>query len=683
MEQPGTSPNHNSPNEKPSIPSHPTAKTIRLGICLISFLLALGIAVWKFFPHLFGKLKNNDLAIMVDVEDPRSTYKGPFQNIDPDVKYVGTKACGKCHSKEFSKMYAQTPMGRSLIPMATLAGSKWYDNANHNPFKAFDSLLSIDRQGERVWHSQAKLDEKGKPIFDDKREVHYAIGSGNHGHSFLSLEGDGYLFQTPISWFGKEQQFWDVSPGFASFHRRPVSAECMFCHTDRAVPVEDYENRFQIPVGGWHAIGCERCHGPGEKHINNPGLMDLPDGAGVFKQHVTKADVTIVNPGKLIPELAEAVCQQCHLEGEIRLVRRGRGLYDYRPGLPLDLFWSVFVDGRESGEDKKAVNHVEQMVLSRCFQRSTGDNKLGCLSCHDPHHVPVKKAERLHHFRQKCWKCHAPADRVENDRLPCKLPLPQRQLENQDNCLACHMPPYDTSDIAHTASTDHRILRLPKKQGPARTTKRQRITLAHFHRGQVDVKDKELARDLGIALSRAAIKKNAPASLPGAVALLEKALRNFPDDLEAWEEKGAALYYQGRFSEALAALETVLAKKPQKESALARAAFLAQNLGKEKLCMDYWKKAAAMNPWIADYQGNVTSLLVHKGTWDEVGGPSRKWLDLDPGNPEPRKILIEYFLHMGNTVAARQELARLHALRPAERANLEAWFQERSRERRH
>src|SRR5439155_16055613 len=125
-----------------------------------------------------------------------------------------------------AEIYDKTPMGRSLLPMAALANSNWYDLSHHNPFKAFDSLLSIDRQGDRVWHSQTKVNEKGQPIFQDKRPVHYAIGSGNHGHSFLSLEGDGYLFQTPISWFGKQQQFWDVSPAFLGFVRRPVSGEC-------------------------------------------------------------------------------------------------------------------------------------------------------------------------------------------------------------------------------------------------------------------------------------------------------------------------------------------------------------------------------------------------------------------------------------------------------------------------
>src|SRR5207302_405536 len=102
------------------------------------------------------------------------------------------------------------------------------------------------------------------------------------------------------------------------------------------------------PVFDGFAIGCQRCHGPGELHVASRG---------------TEKD-TIVNPRHLEPALREAVCEQCHLEGEVRLVRHGRGLDDFRPGLPMELFWSVFLPTSETGEGPKAVGHVEQMYQS-------------------------------------------------------------------------------------------------------------------------------------------------------------------------------------------------------------------------------------------------------------------------------------------------------------------------------
>src|SRR5260370_8835355 len=132
-----------------------------------------------------------------------------------------------------------------------------------------------------------------------------------------------------------------------------------------------------------------------------------------------------------------------------------------------------------------------------------------------------------------------------------------------------------------------------------------------------------MARDLGIALSRFAINKPAQRGIIEVVDILEKTLQDFPDDLEVWEKKGTALFLQKRYSEALAAFETVLAKKPENEMALARAASLAQNLDDAKVSLEYWKKAVAMNPWMPDYQANLTNLLVQHGAWHEVAPAHR------------------------------------------------------------
>ena len=91
-------------------------------------------------------------------------------------------------------------------------------------------------------------------------------------------------------------------------------------------------------------------------------------------------DDTIVNPRRLEPALREAVCQQCHLQGRLRIQRRGREPFDFRPGLPLHLFWSVFVQPPEATRDRKAVTHVEQMMASRTSGR-TGRTRTGPTRC--------------------------------------------------------------------------------------------------------------------------------------------------------------------------------------------------------------------------------------------------------------------------------------------------------------
>ena len=69
-------------------------------------------------------------------------------------------------------------------------------------------------------------------------------------------------------------------------------------------------NRYRPPVFQGHEIGCERCHGPGELHVAHPEIIG-------------GRDMTIVNPASLAPSLRDAVCEQCHLQGEKRVLRRG------------------------------------------------------------------------------------------------------------------------------------------------------------------------------------------------------------------------------------------------------------------------------------------------------------------------------------------------------------------------
>src|SRR5436305_15335430 len=109
-----------------------------------------------------------------------------------------------------------------------------------------------------------------------------------------------------------------------------MTEACLFCHANRAPALECYVDRYDHPFASGHSIGCERCHGPGQKHVTEGGLL------------TQGFDPTIVNPAKLDYPLREAVCQQCHLEGKARVVRRGRRVYQFRPGLPLESVLTTF-----------------------------------------------------------------------------------------------------------------------------------------------------------------------------------------------------------------------------------------------------------------------------------------------------------------------------------------------------
>jgi hypothetical protein len=599
--------------------------------------------------------------------DPRLTYDGPFENIHPDVQYVGDAKCAKCH-KPIAKKYSEHPMGRSILSASEISAQLRFDEKAHNPFKGLETEFRLIRKDGQLLYRQTARDDKGDTIYESETPIDFALGSGNHGHSYLTNR-EGFVFQAPVSWFS-QKQIWDASPGFPTEWRagRPVASECLFCHSNQAQAMDGYPNRYAPAVFNGLSIGCERCHGPGERHVAKQNQKEAESGA----------DYTIVNPLRLKPELRASICEQCHITGEARVVPRGRRLQDFRPGLPLEAFRSIVVMAKEPGAVRNAVNQVEQMYLSKCFDKSVedpenGKSKLGCISCHDPHeHIGADK--RVAHYRQRCLQCH--------QELPCSMEETKRkQTVKDDSCIDCHMPRYASEDIPHNASTDHRI---PKWAGKieAESTFKPKAEPGYvlFPEERIDAKNPEKQRDLGIGLSHVmgrnfAQGQRAPARLGRrTLELLNEAVRNDPTDWEAWEAKGKALTVLDRTDEAGEAYKTVLAKQPHREISIMGAAMSAHSLEKLDDAVDLWGKAVAENPWRASHRAAYAQVLRQLRRWPEARKQAEAWVGLDPPNIEARLLLVICLANEGNKARAREEFARIERLKPSNLPRLQARF---------
>jgi Flp pilus assembly protein TadD len=581
-----------------------------------------------------------------------------FQNTRPGVKYVGDQVCATCHAS-LAESYRHHPMGRSLAPIATIALQERYGKETRNPFEQFGFQFLVQLRDHKVFHRQELRDAKGQVVVEREDEVDYVLGSGANGHAYL-FERDGYVFESPISWFS-QKQIWDISPGFTevSLPGRPITANCLFCHSNRANSIKHSLNNYQKPVFDGYAIGCERCHGPGELHVQKQEQGTAAEGL----------DDTIVNPGRLPPALREAVCQQCHLIASDRVLRRGHEQYDYRPGLPLHEFWAIFVPPPRLTENSQAVGQVEQMYSSRCFRAS--ERQLGCISCHDPHSLPPEK-EKIAYYRQRCLQCHSES--------ACTAPASQRQATKPaDNCIHCHMPKFATADIAHTAGTDHRIRKRPDRFLPSQKALRPGETpIVNFYQDLLEPGDPTARRDLGIALADSAAKNSQIGQMIAQLAIphLDEALQTNPDDVLALEARGRSLWLLNQLGQARGDFDRALVEEPNRETVLLLAALASSSMDDFDAAVGYWRRAQAVDPWEPSYHFHLGRFLTKHQDWPKALQEFQALVHLNPADSDAHRFLALCWIRSGDRDKARQELEKAIALAPADAERLRQWFAE-------
>ena len=591
--------------------------------------------------------------------DPRLTFPTPFRNVAPDTRYVGDAKCAPCHG-DICTSYHAHPMGRSAS-LGTTVPIEHYGPPANNPFAVGGYELRAETTPEGAIHRVRAKGANGEALPDDTVAADLAIGSGTRGRSYVSVEG-GSVWQSPLSWFSSGSK-WDLSPGFdlGSGGRRAISPECFFCHVDRVEPVPKALNRYREPLFPVQvAIGCERCHGPGELHAAERALGKA----------FAKVDTSIVNPKHLSNALQESICAQCHLQGEERVARRGRSASEFRPGLPFEQFVGVFVRHPDIVDSSRSVGQFEQLRMSRCTTADGG--RILCTSCHDPHKVP-EAAKKDRHYRNRCLTCH--------ETKPCKAPAPDRTAK-ADNCTACHMPKAGSGNIAHTSVTDHRIMRRPIATPPG-TLVPGTVPLVPFHAMPDDA---ATGRDLGIALARLAAKLP-----PGSVQheflvrlareRLGAALETRKGDADAWLALSRTLKAEGEPAARSAAAERALKLAPESEAALtevADAAFDGAEYDRAE-----WATGAliALNPRSAESLLLRANVHAARKRWESAERDCRAALKIHPLHARARLVLAVCLHARGDAAAAGIEAETAIGLIviPAQKSSFRMWFQQQKR----
>ena len=360
--------------------------------------------------------------------------------------------------------YAKTGMARSLSVAGADVAIEDFSRAR-GAHAASKRQYAFSLEGDDYLFRRHQVDDAGNEINVFEQKVDWILGSGNKSRSYLYQTASGEIFQLPIAYY-TDEKMWYMAPGYdRAVHEgvsRDVKRECMFCHSDYpeyAEGSDSYGAAAVYPNDLPEGIGCQRCHGPGEAHLQ----AATSDAA-----NVEKLRSTIVNPARLDARRRDDVCYQCHMQPSVALfgVRRfGRGDYSFQPGELLSDYRVEMdpVDASQPRTERFEINHHPyRLEQSRCFQESAG--ALSCVTCHDPHRE-VPQTKRVEHYRAVCEKCHEPESYAGVHAMA------NPSVESVD-CVSCHMPQRRPQDVVHVAVTDHLIRRSPGGPGTAGVVER-------------------------------------------------------------------------------------------------------------------------------------------------------------------------------------------------------------------
>jgi Tfp pilus assembly protein PilF len=527
--------------------------------------------------------------------------------IEPE-NAAGSAACSGCHA-EIYKSYSKTVMATASGPAAD---GVFTGEFSHKPSGVHYRVYQRDNQ---IWMGYDRPGKDGlhQDELRGQRELSYFIGSGRKGRSYLFSEA-GFLFETPINWYSQEGR-WNMTPAYTEARESPMNlpayVDCLNCHTTGLQPpIAGTDNKFSSKPFLHGGITCQRCHGAGVGHIANQGTTGNSASLNSPVASSPIVDSAIVNPVKLSPERRDSVCMECHFEGTVAVEQPGKRLYQFQPGERLSDYIHYFLRAENQGEKTQALSQFEALSLSMC-QRKSGD-KMWCGSCHDPHREP-DEAEKAAYYRGKCLNCHGES-------------FGAKHHPDKPDCTSCHMPALPSKDVAHTESTDHRILRNPS----------------------------------GLLLESPQPQDARPSPRIVSFPARDAAQANTRDFALAWETL-AERSIPGASREAEQYLRTAVKERPEDAVLLAALAFVEQEHGREKEARELYERALKVDPLANDAATNL-------GAIEARAGNLRRAVELWQGAFErvPYRSAIGMNLAMAFCAAGQKEEARHYVERVLE-----------------
>jgi hypothetical protein len=440
------------------------------------------------------------------------------QDFFKGATYVGSAGCGGsgCHDLQVNE-WRQTWHSKILREVTSLAPAEVLGDFN-NIVVPFKDVRAVARGGDtdlgKLQEAPVKFDVRtersnGKYFFvivdptdastppgGQRYEVALVVGgkwqqtyhvrpagqNGNPGDFFFpapirwSVNPDRNVGQPPGFWevvnFQPENWVWTNSSG-VTIPRKPeelpvarfAEQKCMGCHTTgfdfAPVGTPPASVHWSMKGNGELGVGCERCHGPGSKHVE----IAKQKAAVGSKLDPTRDPTWIVHGLKdLSLNQQTQVCGQCHgrMGGKTQGVLAFPDVLDGKLFLPGDsdlaertLFWSYVnpnaIPGQgfdtfwPDGRGKKSRTQWQDHVASAHATKEGAS----CMTCHSVHgdsmsKDPLQASKLRQPPKELCESCHRTGGLAKqpNSEMYSGAPNIAASSQHADQgvlCVDCHM----------------------------------------------------------------------------------------------------------------------------------------------------------------------------------------------------------------------------------------------------